>query len=323
MNAIIITKPGPPEVLKLESRPVPVPKDHEVLIEVKAAGINRPDIAQRKGKYPAPPGAPADIPGLEVAGIVESCGEKVTRWKHGDIVCALLTGGGYAEFAIADERICLPVPSHWDLTQAACLPETIFTVWHNVFQRGQLKKGEHLLIHGGSSGIGVTAIQLAKAIGAKVTVTARSAEKCTACINLGADKCINYKTEDFQSILADEKVDVILDMVGGDYIEKNISILKPDGRLIFINTMKGSRSEFDASDIMKRRLTITGSTLRNRDIEFKASVAKEVEKYVWPIIESGKFKPVVYKQFPLLKADEAQAMMERSEHVGKIVLVID
>ena len=323
MKAIIITAPGAPEVLQLEERDTPSPAGNQVLIKVKAAGVNRPDTFQRKGNYPAPPGAPADIPGLEVAGIVQQCGKAVTRWKVGDEVCALLTGGGYADFAIAPEAQCLPVPKDWDFIQAASLPETVFTVWHNVFERGRLKKGEHILVHGGSSGIGITAIQLARAVGAKVTVTAGSPKKCQACSQLGADQAINYKTEDFEDILRTQQVDVILDMVGGDYIPKNMRLLRDDGRLVFINAMKGGKAEWNAIDIMRRRLTITGSTLRNRDPEFKAALTQSVYENVWPVIEAGKFRPVIFKTFSLAQAAEAHELMETSLHIGKIILVND
>ncbi|HWJ29529.1 MAG TPA: NAD(P)H-quinone oxidoreductase [Flavisolibacter sp.] len=321
MNAIVITQPGSPAVLKLEERPTPQPKPHEVLIQVKAAGVNRPDVAQRKGNYPPPPGAPVDIPGLEITGIIAECGSDVRRWKKGDAVCALVIGGGYAEYATAAEGHCLPVPDHMSFEEACSLPETVFTVWHNVFQRGRLQKGESFLVHGGSSGIGITAIQLGKAFGAKVFATAGSKEKCEACIQLGADKCINYKEEDFEIVLKQDGIDVILDMIGGDYIPKNIRLLKEEGRLVFINAMKGGHSEFNVSDIMRRRLTITGSTLRNRDVDFKSALAREIEKNVWPMIEQGKFKPVIYKKFPLSEASQAHALMESSEHIGKIVLV--
>jgi len=321
MKAIIITKPGGPEVLEMQERVSPMPGDHEVLIKVKAAGVNRPDVSQRKGIYPPPPGAPADVPGLEVAGIIEACGKDVTSWKIGNRVCALIAGGGYAEFAVANAAHCLPVPSNLDFTEAASLPETVLTVWHNVFQRGRLKAGEKFLVHGGSSGIGVTAIQLVKAYGATVFTTAGSKKKCNACLQLGADICINYKEKDFETVLRDKGVDVILDMVGGDYTEKNIRLLHTDGRLVFIHAMKGGKANFDAIDIMRRRLTITGSTLRNRDIGFKADLVAEVYKHVWPIIESGKFKPVIYKIFPLAEAADSHMLMEGSEHIGKIVLV--
>ena len=323
MRAIVIANAGSPEVLQLQERPIPKPKADEVLIRIFAAGVNRPDVAQRQGLYPPPPGAPADIPGLEVAGIIEECGTDIKRWKVGDRVCALLAGGGYAEYATAHAGSCLPLPGNWSFAEACALPETVFTVWHNVFERGQLKSGESLLVHGGSSGIGITAIQLANAFGATVFATAGTDVKCEACLNLGADKCINYKKDDFEEVLKGDGVDVILDMIGGDYIPKNIRLLNADGRLVFINAMKGAQSAFNVSDIMRRRLTITGSTLRNRETDFKARLASEVEKHVWPVISSDKFKAVIYKQFNLADARQAHALMESSEHIGKIVLVND
>ena len=320
MKAIIITKPGDSDVLQPAERPVPVPLKNEVLINVKAAGVNRPDVAQRKGQYPAPPGAPADIPGLEVAGIIEECGEGVSRWKKGNAVCALLSGGGYADFVTVPEGQCLPVPKGFSFVEAASLPETVFTVWQNVFQRGSLKPGENFLVHGGSSGIGITAIQIAKALGATVFATAGSEEKCNACIELGAEECINYKEDDFEKCLESKGVDVILDMVGGDYVPKNMRLLRPDGRMVFINAMKGGDMNLNIRDIMKKRLTITGSTLRNRDVNFKSALAKEIKKNVWPLIEGGQFKPVIYKVFPLDEANKAHALMESSSHIGKIIL---
>ncbi|WP_138480341.1 NAD(P)H-quinone oxidoreductase [Dyadobacter bucti] len=325
MKAVVITEAGSPAVLQIRDRPVPVPAENEVLIKVFAAGINRPDILQRKGAYPPPPGASPDIPGLEVAGIIEACGEKVENLKNGDRVCALLTGGGYAEYAVAYAGNCLPVPAGFDFVQAASLPETVFTVWHNVFQRGNLQAGEHFLVHGGTSGIGITAIQLAKAFGAKVFATAGSDEKCEACLSLGADLCINYKKDDFEEALKSTGIDVILDMVGGDYIPKNIRLLRNDGRLVFINTMKGGKvnstnDTVDFSLIMKRRLQITGSTLRNRDPEFKAALATEIEQKVWPVLQAGRFKPVIFRQFDLSEAAQAHELMESSTHIGKIVL---
>lgn len=323
MKAIVITSYGAPDVLQLQERETPAPGANEVLIHVKAAGVNRPDVLQRKGHYPAPPGAPQDIPGLEVAGIIEACGSNVSNLKVGDHVCALIAGGGYATHAVANALHCLPVPMNLNFAEAASLPETILTVWQNVFERGRLKAGEKLLVHGGSSGIGVTAIQLAKAFGAIVFATAGSKEKCNACIQLGADKCINYKEEDFETVFKDEKIDVILDMIAGDYVEKNIRILNTEGRLVFISAMKGSKASFDVLDIMRRRLTITGSTLRNRDAAYKASLIAEVNKNVWALIEEGKFKPVLYKTFPLADATAAHSLMETNEHIGKIVLQND
>ena len=323
MHAAIISVPGAPEVLTLKERPTPDPGDAEVLIKVKAAGVNRPDVIQRKGNYPAPPGVVADIPGLEVSGTVAACGKSVQRWKEGDAVCALLGGGGYATYAVADESHCLPIPAGLNYAEAASLPETTFTVWHNVFQRGHLKSGEHLLVHGGSSGIGITAIQIANALGARVSVTAGSAEKCRACTDLGAVKAINYRSEDFEEVLKHEGVDVILDMVGGAYIPKNLRLLKDDGRLVFINAMKGGKAEWNAIDIMRRRLTLTGSTLRARPAEFKAALAAAVESNVWPLIASGKFRPVIYQTFSLKDAASAHQLMESSDHIGKIVLIAD
>lgn len=321
MNAIIITKPGTPDVLNMQERPTPVPGQKEVLIRIKAAGVNRPDIAQRKGLYPAPPGAPADIPGLEVAGIIEACGNEVQRWTKGDKVVALLAGGGYAGFAAVDAGQCLPIPKNLSYIQAASLPETVFTVWHNVFQRGLLKPGEHFLVHGGSSGIGITAIQLAKALGSVVFATAGSPEKCSACVSFGAVACFNYREEDFETALQKEGIDVILDMIGGDYVPKNIRLLRADGRMVFINAMKGNLMELNIMNLMQKRLTITGSTLRSRPVSFKTALAKEVEIHVWPLVASGKFKPVIYQTFPLRDANKAHELMESSQHIGKIVLV--
>lgn len=321
MKAVIITTYGAPEVLQIQEREIPKPAADEVLIKVKAAGVNRPDIIQRKGHYAPPPGVPTDIPGLEVAGIVEACGRNVSSVQTGEHVCALIGGGSYAEYAVANAAHCLPIPGTLNFTQAASLPETVLTVWHNVFQRGKLIAGEKFLVHGGSSGIGITAIQLANAFGATVFATAGSKEKCDACENLGAEKCINYKEEDFETVLKDEKIDVILDMIGGDYTEKNIRLLNTEGRLVFINAMKGGKANFDALDIMRRRLTITGSTLRNRDAAFKAALIADVYKNVWTLLEIEKFKPVIYKTFPLADAAGAHALMESSEHIGKIVLV--
>ncbi|NIG57467.1 NAD(P)H-quinone oxidoreductase [Chitinophaga sp. Cy-1792] len=322
MKAIIIYQPGAPSVLQLKERDKPQAGPGEVLIAVHAAGINRPDVAQRKGNYAPPPGAPLDIPGLEVAGVIAEVGAGVTRWKEGDKVCALLAGGGYAEYATAPEGQCLPVPEGWDFIQACTLPETVFTVWHNVFQRGQLKAGEHMLVHGGSSGIGMTAIQLAVAFGAKAYATAGTDEKCAACVQAGATMCVNYRTAEFETVLKPEGIDVILDMVGGDYIHRNIHLLREEGRLIFINVMRGAKDTLDALAVMMKRLTITGSTLRNRDIEFKKRLAMEVEKEVWPKIAEGKFKAVIHQVFPLDQAAAAHQLMESSAHIGKIVLQV-
>ena len=320
MKAIVVTEPGGPGVLQTRQREKPTVAVDEVLIQVKAAGVNRPDIFQRKGNYPSPSGVPQDIPGLEVAGTVEACGASVSRWKKGDEVCALLGGAGYAQYATVCENHCLPVPEGWTFEQAASLPETVFTVWHNVFQRGALKKKEHLLVHGGSSGIGITAIQLAKAFDAEVSVTAGTDEKCKACKELGADRAINYKSQDYAEILKGG-VDVILEMVGGDYIAKDLKILNDDGRLVFINAMKGGKAEWNALDVMRRRLTITGSTLRMRDKNFKSELTQAVLQNVWPVIQSGKFRPVIFRTFPLEEAHKAHELMESGIHIGKIVLV--
>lgn len=327
MKAIVITKPGGPEVLSLEDRPIPTVGPNDLLIRVHAAGVNRPDVAQRKGHYPAPPGAPSDIPGLEVAGIIENAGHNCSTFKIGDKVCALVSGGGYAEYCVVPEGQCLSIPSNLSFVDAASLPETFFTVWSNVFDRGQLKPGETLLVHGGSSGIGVTAIQLAKAFDAHVYVTAGSPEKCDFCEKLGADKAINYNTEKFKEVINDltknKGVNVILDMIGADYTNDNLDILAEEGRLVLISLMRGDETSIKLSKIMRKRLTVTGSTLRARDVAFKSALAKQLNKHVWPQLESGKIKPVIFKTFPLSQAAEAHALMESSKHIGKIVLTID
>ena len=321
MKAVIITSHGEPSVLQLQERAQPEIGADEVLIQVKAAGVNRPDVSQRKGHYPAPPGAPQDIPGLEVAGIITAIGNNVTQWKIGDGVCALVAGGGYAEYVNVIAGQCLPIPSYFSFAEAAGLPETVFTVWSNVFQRARLQPGETLLVHGGSSGIGITAIQLAKNKNAKVIVTVGSEEKGQACIKLGADRFINYKTQDFEKELADEGVDIILDMVGGDYFDKNLNILHPEGRLVYINSMKGNIVELNIMKMMQKRITITGSTLRSRDAAFKISLAADIYKNVWPMMEGGKFKPVVFATFSFADAAKAHELMESSDHIGKIILV--
>ncbi|WP_316850561.1 NAD(P)H-quinone oxidoreductase [Pedobacter agri] len=321
MKAVQITRPGSPGVLKLVDYPDPSPSDQQVRIAVKAAGLNRADIAQRQGKYPPPAGVPEQIPGLEVAGVVIECGKNVSHWKLGDKVCALLAGGGYAEQVVVEEGQCLSIPAHLSFAEAASLPEAIFTVWSNVFQRGALTKGEHFLVHGGSSGIGITAIQLAKAFGAKVFLTVGSAEKAKACISLGADIAINYKIQDFQKLLATEGVDVILDMIGGSYLPRNIAIMRPEGRLVYINAMEGNSPEISIGEVMKKRLTITGSTLRGREYTFKKQLAKEIEEQVWPLLETGQLKPLIYKTFSFEDVIQAHELMESSEHIGKIVLV--
>jgi NADPH2:quinone reductase len=324
MKAIIVTQPGGPEVLQIAERPTPVYSSTEVLIKVHAAGVNRPDVYQRKGNYPPPQGAPQDIPGLEIAGVITEVGSEVTRWKVGDKVCALVMGGGYAEYCNAPEGQCLPIPGELTLIEAASLPETFFTVWSNVFDRGQLKKNETLLVHGGSGGIGVAAIQMATALGHTVYVTAGSDEKCRFCEDLGAAKAINYKTENFAGVIKKltngKGVDVILDMIGGDYTAGNLSALADEGRLVLINTMKGKDVQVDLSVVMRKRLTITGSMLRSREIAFKAAIAQNLKKIIWPFLASGKIKPVINKVFPADKAAEAHKLMESSGHVGKIVI---
>jgi NADPH2:quinone reductase len=324
MQAIIIKKPGGPEVLQLEERDSPKPSSNEVLIEVKASGVNRPDIFQRMGGYPAPEGAPDDIPGLEVAGIIKEVGEDVNQWKFGDEVCALVTGGGYASEVVAPALQCLPIPTGLSFVEAASLPETFFTVWSNVFDRGQFQKGENFLVHGGTSGIGVTAIQMVKSMGGKVFTTAGTDEKCKFASDLGAELAINYTKKDFQEIIKANTagVDIILDMVGGDYTAKNINILKLEGRLVIINTMKDAESRLNMKKVMVKRLTITGSTLRARSPEFKGAIAEKLRNNIWPKIESGEIKPVIYKTFPLSDASKAHKLMESSEHIGKIVLEI-
>ncbi len=322
MRAAVISKPGAADVLTIVERSVPAMSDSDVLIRVNAAGVNRADVAQRKGHYPAPAGASPDIPGLEVAGIVEARGAAVKRWKVGDAVCALLAGGGYAEFATVDAGSCLPIPQGWSATDAAALPEAVLTVWANVFQRGRLKSGETFLVHGGSSGIGMTAIQLAKTFGARVFATAGSDEKCRACETAGAERGINYQQEDFEAVLKGEGIDVILDMIGGDYVTKNLKLLRPEGRLVFINAMKGAKAEVNLMQVMTQRLTITGSTLRSREAAFKTALAAEVEQQVWPLLTSGKFLANVFKVFPLAEVAEAHRLMESSQHIGKIVLSV-
>lgn len=329
MKAIEITSFGAPDVLHLGERPVPVPGVGELLIRVSASGVNRPDVLQRTGNYPVPPGA-SDIPGLEVAGVIEQGdAQELARagFKLGDRVCALIAGGGYAEFCVAPIGQCLPVPKGLSDVEAASLPETFFTVWSNVFDRAGLKKGETLLIQGGSSGIGVTAIQLAKAMGAQVIVTAGSDEKCAACLALGADHAINYKTHDFQDevkrLTDGQGVNVILDMVAGSYVAKEIQCLSEDGRLVIIAVQGGVKSEINAGLVLRRRLTITGSTLRTRPIAFKAAIAQACLKNVWPLIESGRIKPVIYSTFAAQDAAKAHALMESNQHVGKIVLSWD
>jgi NADPH:quinone reductase len=325
MRAIEISTPGGPEVLRPCQRPVPVPAAGEVLIEVAAAGVNRPDVLQRKGGYAPPPGA-SDLPGLEVAGTVVKLGPQVSNLKIGDEVCALVTGGGYAEYVAAPSAQCLPVPRGLTLEQAASLPETFFTVWVNVFLRAGLKDDETLLVQGGSSGIGVTAIQMARALGHRVFVTAGTAKKCTECEKLGATRAINYRSEDFVAVVkqltAGRGVDVILDMVGGDYVPRELASLADDGRLSLIAFLGGTKTSLDLSDILRRRLTITGSALRPRTVEFKATIAQALRQKVWPLVEAGKIRPVIYRTFALEEAAAAHALMESGEHVGKIMLSV-
>ena len=325
MRAIEISVAGGPEVLRIADRPAPLAGAHEVLIQVAAAGVNRPDVAQRKGLYPPPAGA-SDIPGLEIAGTVVALGEAVTSLSLGDAVCALVTGGGYAEFCVAPAVQCLPVPRGLTLTEAASLPETFFTVWSNVFDRGRLARGESLLVQGGSSGIGVTAIQLGRAFGSRVFATAGSPEKCAACERLGAERAINYREEDFvevtKSATGGRGVDVILDMIGGDYVPREIAALAEEGRLVLISTMGGAMAEIDLRAVMGRRLTITGSTLRVRPAAFKGGIARSLREKVWPLLERGTVKPVVHATFPLERASDAHRLMESGEHIGKIVLTL-
>lgn len=325
MRAIEITQPGPPDVLKPCDRPVPALKPGEVLIKVHAAGINRPDVLQRLGRYPVPPGA-SDLPGLEVAGEIVDGDLGQSGFKVGDMVCALVQGGGYAEYCAAPVQQCLPVPKGLSMLEAASLPETFFTVWSNVFDRARLADGETLLVQGGSSGIGVTAIQMAAALGHRVFATAGTDDKCQACLALGAARAINYKTEDFVQIIKTETggrgVDVILDMVSGDYVPREIECLADDGRLVTIAVLGGSKATIDTSQILRRRLTITGSTLRPRSIDFKAAIAERLRSRIWPLLEDRRIRPVIFKSFPLEQAAEAHRLMESSTHIGKILLSV-
>lgn len=320
---IEVSKPGGPEVLRAASRATPRPAAGEVLIKVAAAGINRPDVMQRQGLYAPPPGA-SDIPGLEVAGEIVQIGASVSEWKTGDQVCALVAGGGYAQYCVAPAGQCLPVPRGLSMIEAASLPETFFTVWVNVFERSRLSNGETLLVQGGSSGIGVTAIQIAKALGHRVFATAGNADKCAACVALGAERAINYKTEDFVASVKEATsgrgVDVILDMVGGDYVPRELKALADDGRLALIAFLGGSKTTLDLNEVLRRRLSISGSTLRPRSIAFKTQIAQALRQKVWPLIESGKIKPVIHATFSLAEASKAHALMESSTHIGKIVL---
>lgn len=325
MTAIGLPTPGGPEALVPEQRPVPMPGAGEILVKVAAAGVNRPDVMQRKGLYPPPPGAP-DIPGLEISGEVVALGAGVTRWQLGDKVCALVSGGGYAQYCLADEGSALPVPAGLSMVEAAALPETFFTVWTNVFELAGLKAGERFLVHGGTSGIGTTAIQLAKAFGATVFTTAGSPEKCEVCRQLGADVAIDYKTEDFVAVVKEKAggkgVNVILDMVGGSYIARNYEAAAPQARLVQIAFMEGSKVQIDFMRLMLKRLSHMGSTLRSRPKAEKAAIAASLVEKVWPLIEAGTVKPVLDQTFPLEKASEAHARMETSAHIGKIMLTV-
>ncbi|MBD1205267.1 MAG: NAD(P)H-quinone oxidoreductase [Rhodobacteraceae bacterium] len=323
MRAVEITEPGGPEVLKPCTRPVPVPGHGQIVIRVAYAGVNRPDALQRAGSY-APPANASPLPGLEASGTVVEIGPGVTRWSIGDKVCALLPGGGYAEYVTTPEAHALPIPEGLSLKEAACLPETCFTVWSNVVMRGGLKAGERFLVHGGSSGIGTTAIQIAKALGARVFTTAGSDDKCAACEALGAEKALNYRNGDFVAMMHDEGgAHLILDMVGGSYLPRNVKALATEGRLVQIAFLQGPKVELNFAEVMMRRLTITGSTLRPQSDLAKARIAAEVEAHVWPMIAAGKLRPVMDSEFPLNDAAAAHARMESSGHVGKIVLKVE
>ena len=326
MQAVEISSFGAPEVLRLTQRPVPAPGAGEVLIRVRASGVNRPDVLQRSGAYPPPPGA-SDLPGLEVAGAIESGDADAMAnagLRIGDRVCALVAGGGYAQWCVAPAGQCLPVPAGLDDVQAAALPETFFTVWSNVFDRGRLRAGETLLVQGGTSGIGVTAIQLGKAFGATVIATAGSDEKCAACRQLGADHTINYRTQDFAAVAREltggQGVDLILDMVAGDYVAREVECLAEDGRLVIIAVQGGVKAGFNAGLVLRRRLTITGSTLRPRPLAFKAAIAQSLREKVWPLLEQGRVRPVIHSTFEAARAAQAHELMESNRHVGKIVL---
>ncbi|HEX7008098.1 MAG TPA: NAD(P)H-quinone oxidoreductase [Alphaproteobacteria bacterium] len=325
MTAIEITEHGGPEVLKPATRPVPTPGKGEVLVKVAAAGVNRPDIAQRAGHYPPPPGA-SDIPGLEIAGTVVALGPEVTSLKLGDEICALVAGGGYAEYCVVPEPQALPIPKGLTPLQAAALPETYFTVWTNVFDRGRLQPGESILIHGGASGIGTTAIQLSKAFGATVYATAGTAAKCEACVKLGAKRAINYRTEDFVEVIEEETggngVNLVLDMVCGDYVPRNMRCLAIEGRLVVIALLGGRKGTIDFAHLMRRRQTVTGSTLRPRSVAEKGAIAASLRAKVWPLIEAGKVGPIIQKTFPLAEAARAHAALEAGDHIGKFMLAV-
>jgi NADPH:quinone reductase len=325
MRAIQIEKPGGPEVLRPAERARPEPKPHEILVKVAASGVNRPDVLQRLGLYAVPADA-SDLPGLEIAGEVAVCGAAVTMWKPGDKVCALTHGGGYAEYCVTPEVQALPVPKGLSMTEAASLPETFFTVWSNVYDRGRLASGESLLVQGGTSGIGVTAIQMARALGNRVFATAGTDEKCAACVKLGAEQAYNYKTQDFvegvKAATGGKGVDVILDMAAGDFVPRELKALADEGRLVFIAFLRGPKTELDVNELMRRRLTLTGSTLRPRPVAFKGAIAARLRERIWPLIEAGKIKPVIYKTFKLEDAAEAHRLMETNAHIGKLVLTV-
>ena len=323
MLGIVIRKPGGPEVLQPAELPIPMPGPREVLIKTAAAGVNRPDLMQREGKYPPPPGS-SDVPGLEVAGTIAACGEGTVRWREGDRVCALVSGGGYAEYCVAPDVQCLPVPTSVDVVTAAGMPETFFTVWMNVFERGRLREGESFLVHGGSSGIGTTAIQMARAFGARVFATAGSDEKCHACERIGAERAVNYRTGDFVAALmtatGGRGVDVILDMVGAPYLARNLNLLALEGRLLQIAVLRGAKAEIDLIRVLRQRLTITGSVLRARSVEEKGAIAAALERAVWPLVDEGRIRPIIYKTFTLREAADAHRLMEAGSHIGKLVL---
>ena len=325
MIGIEITQAGGPEVLVPVERRKPIIGEGDVLIKVAAAGVNRPDVMQRQGRYPPPPGA-SDIPGLEVAGTIELVGSQVSGWRMGDAVCALVAGGGYAEYCAAPAPQCLPIPRGMDFIHAAGIPETTFTVWTNVFERGRLVKGETVLIHGGSSGIGTTAIQLAKAFGARVLTTAGSAEKCAACESLGADHAIDYRQTDFvdevRRLTGGAGVNLVLDIVGGDYVTRNLEVLAMEGRLVQIGVMGGPKAQLNMMPILQRRLTVTGSTLRARSVAEKGAIASAVHEHVWPLYESGSLQVIVHETFPLERAADAHRVMDASTHIGKLILVV-
>nr|CCO25571.1 Quinone oxidoreductase [uncultured bacterium] len=323
MQVVEISVPGGPEVLRLSERPIPIPSQGQVLIKVIAAGVNRPDVLQRMGKY-APPAGASELPGLELAGEIIAGDLSGSHFAIGDLVCVLVAGGAYAQYCVAETALCLPIPQGWSPVQAASLPETYMTVWSNVFQRGRLAQGESLLVHGGSSGIGVAAIQLAAARGHQVYVTCGNEEKCRACEELGAVRAINYRQDDFVQVIKEATmgrgVDLVLDMVAGEYLSRNLNSLADDGRLVLIALQGGVRSELDMGQILRRRLSVTGSTLRPRSNAFKADLAASLEKEVWPLIAEGKIKPVIYRSFPMAQAAQAHALMESNQHIGKIML---